>query len=218
MREMLLREEDAAGRFLADRSAAVHVKTPEGEPGIVYAEMKYSEDMTGRPARWRERYDQALKEVRLYKDPNSRPLRSVPGRVNAAFVIYANELLPVDDTDRSRVAFRITLETFIDAIDVAGDLTRPIACGAGTAIFSESTTRPSTCPRPSSAPKPPQTCRGLQSLPILGRMVFESGQTAERSDFAFETSSSRHSHGLNIARRPMICRLGRPGDQQYCFC
>jgi hypothetical protein len=145
-------------RFLADRSAfdvAVHVKTPEGEPGIVYAEMKYSEDMTGPAARWRERYDQALKEVRLYKDPNSPILRSVPveqlarehmlsqlavdngvtpramfigigprlnRRVNAAFLVYANELLSVDETDLSRVAFRhFTLEAFIDAIDVAGD-------------------------------------------------------------------------------------------------
>ena len=145
-------------RFLADRSAfdvAIHVKTPEGEPGIVYAELKYSEDMTGPPARWRERYDQALKEVRLYQDPESPILRSIPieqlmrehalaqlsvdngvtpramfigigprlnRRVQAAFVIYANELLPIEETDRSRVAFRhFTLETFIDAIDVAGD-------------------------------------------------------------------------------------------------
>jgi hypothetical protein len=145
-------------RFLADRSAfdvAVHVKTPEGEIGIVYAEMKYSEDMTGPAARWRDRYDEAFKEVRLYKDPNSPILRSAPveqlarehclsqlavdngvtpramfigigprlnRRVQAAFVVYANELLPTDETDRSRVAFRhFTLEAFIDAIDVAGD-------------------------------------------------------------------------------------------------
>ena len=147
-------------RFLADRSAfdvAVHVKTTDGEPGIVYVEMKYSEDMTGPAARWRDRYDEALKEVRLYKDPNSSILRSVPieqlarehmlsqlavnngitpramfigigprlnRRVGAAFVVYANELLPVDENDRSRVAFRhFTLEAFIDAIDVAGDQT-----------------------------------------------------------------------------------------------
>jgi hypothetical protein len=145
-------------RFLADRSAfdaAVHVKTPDGESGIVYAEMKYSEEMTGPAARWRDRYDQALKEVRLYKDPDSPILRSVPieqlarehmlsqlavdngvtpramfvgigprlnRRVNAAFMVYANELLPVDETDQSRVAFRhFNLETLIDAIDVAGD-------------------------------------------------------------------------------------------------
>ena len=145
-------------RFLADRSAfdvAVHVKTPEGEQGIVYAEMKYSEDMTGPAARWRDRYDEALKEVRLYKNPNSPILRSVPveqlarehmlsqlavdngmtpramfigigprlnRRVQAAFMVYANELLPVGDSDRSRVGFRhFALEAFIDAIDVAGD-------------------------------------------------------------------------------------------------
>jgi hypothetical protein len=145
-------------RFLADRSAfdvAIHVKTPEGGSGIVYAEMKYSEDMTGPAARWRERYEQAFNEVRLFKDPTSPILRSIPveqlarehclsqlavdngvtpramfigigprlnRRVQAAFVVYANELLPIDETDRSRVGFRhFTLETFIDAIDVAGD-------------------------------------------------------------------------------------------------
>jgi hypothetical protein len=145
-------------RFLADRSAfdaAVYVKTPQGDAAVVYIEMKYSEDMSGPPARWRERYDQALHEVRLYKDPCSPILRSVPieqlarehmlgqlavdngvtpramfigfgprlnRRVNAAFMVYANELLPVDESDRSRVAFRhFTLEAFVDAIDVAGD-------------------------------------------------------------------------------------------------
>ena len=147
-------------RFLADRSAfdvAVHVKTTDGEPGLVYVEVKYSEDMTGPAARWRDRYDQALQEVRLYKDPNSPVLRSIPieqlarehmlsqlavdngvtpramfvgigprlnRRVNAAFMVYANELLPVEETDRTRVPFRhFTLESFIDAIDVAGDQT-----------------------------------------------------------------------------------------------
>jgi hypothetical protein len=145
-------------RYLADRTAfdvAVHVTTPEGEPGIVYTELKYSEDMAGPAARWRERYAEALKEVRLYKDPDSPILRSTPieqlmrehalaqlavdngitpramfiaigphlnRHVQAAFVIYANELLPIDGTDRTRVAFRhFTLESFIDAIDVAGD-------------------------------------------------------------------------------------------------
>lgn len=68
-------------RFLADRSAfdvAVHITTPDGEAGIVYAEVKYSEELSGPVARWRERYDQALKEVRLYKDPESALLRSAP--------------------------------------------------------------------------------------------------------------------------------------------
>ena len=147
-------------RYLADRTAwdaAVHIKTPEGESGIVYLEMKYSEDMSGPAARWRDRYDEALNEVRLFKDPNSPILRSVPieqlvrehalaqkavdngvtpramfiaigprlnRRVGAAFVVYANELLPIDENDRSRVAFRhFTLEAFIDAIDAAGDQT-----------------------------------------------------------------------------------------------
>jgi hypothetical protein len=145
-------------RFLNDRSAvdsAVYVITPTGERGIVYVEMKYSEDMSGPAARWRDRYDEALKEVHLYKDPSSPVLRSIPieqlarehmlsqlavdngvtpralfvgigprlnRRVSAAFMVYANELLPVGDSDRSRVGFRhFTLEALIDAIDVAGD-------------------------------------------------------------------------------------------------
>ncbi|WLB09497.1 hypothetical protein QIH87_47485 [Bradyrhizobium elkanii] len=144
-------------RYLSDRSAfdiAAHVVSPGGEAGIVYAEVKYSEDMTGPAARWRERYDQALKEVRLYKDPDSPILRSTPveqlvrehalaqlsvdhgitpramficiaprlnRRANAAFRVYANELLPVPDDDLTRVRFQhFTLETLIDAIDVAG--------------------------------------------------------------------------------------------------
>lgn len=145
-------------RFLADRTAfdvAVHVTTPEGEAGIVYAEAKYSEEMAGPVARWRERYDQALQEVRLYKNPDSPILRSPPieqlmrehmlaqlsvdhgitpramfigiaprlnRRVDAAFRVYASELLPVPNDDPTRVRFQhFTLETLIDAIDVAGD-------------------------------------------------------------------------------------------------
>lgn len=145
-------------RFLADRSAfdaAVHVITPEGEAGIIYVEIKYSEDMTGPVARWRERYDEALREVRLYKDPNSPILRTAPLEqlmrehtlaqlsvdrgitpravfiaigprlnrlVNAAFQLYANELLPLDGKDSTRVPFQhFSLEAFIDAIDAAGD-------------------------------------------------------------------------------------------------
>lgn len=145
-------------RFLADRSAfdvAVHVKTPQGDVGIVYAEVKYSEELSGPVARWRERYDQALHEVRLYKNPDNAILRSAPleqlmrehmlaqlsvdrgitpramfigiaprlnRRAVAAFRVYANELLPVADDDPTRVRFQhFTLETLIDAIDVAGD-------------------------------------------------------------------------------------------------
>lgn len=145
-------------RYLADRSAfdvAAHIVTPEGEAGIVYAEVKYSEDMAGPAARWRERYDQALQEVRLYKNPDGAILRSPPieqlmrehmlaqlsvdngitpramfigiaprlnRRANAAFRVYANELLPVANDDPTRVHFQhFTLEALIDAIDVAGD-------------------------------------------------------------------------------------------------
>lgn len=145
-------------RFLADRSAfdvAIYVVTPEGEPGIVYTEMKYSEDMAGPCARWRDRYDQALQEVGLYKNPDSAMLRTPPieqlmrehmlaqlavdhrivpramfiaigprlnRRAQAAFRVYENELLPVNDSNPTRVRFQhFTLEAFIDAIDVAGD-------------------------------------------------------------------------------------------------
>lgn len=68
-------------RFLSDRSAfdaAVHVVTPEGELGIVYCEVKYSEDMAGPCARWRDRYDEALQEVGLYENHDSAMLRTPP--------------------------------------------------------------------------------------------------------------------------------------------
>ena len=144
-------------RFLADRTAfdvAIHVTTPDGESAIVYIEVKYSEEPTN-VARWRDRYSEALKEVRLYKDPESAILRAplveqlmrehcvaqlavdhgitpramfigigprLNRRVDAAFRVYANELLPVSGDESTRVRFQhFTLETFIDAIDVAGD-------------------------------------------------------------------------------------------------
>jgi hypothetical protein len=47
---------------------------------------------------------------------------SLNRRVQAAFRVYANELLALDPTDGSQVPFHhFTLEAFIDAIDVAGD-------------------------------------------------------------------------------------------------
>lgn len=43
-------------------------------------------------------------------------------RAQAAFRVYENELLPLNDSDPTRVRFQhFTLESFIDAIDVAGD-------------------------------------------------------------------------------------------------
>jgi PD-(D/E)XK nuclease superfamily len=68
-------------RWLADRSAfdfAAHVTTPDGEPGVIYGETKLSENMAAGPAaRMRDRYGQASKQVRLYRDPDSATLRSV---------------------------------------------------------------------------------------------------------------------------------------------
>ena len=150
-------------KYLGDRSAvdcALMVRTPAGETGIVFCEVKYSEDLSQSlpPTRWaKPRYESALKEVRLYKNPDSPLLRSAPieqltrehmvsqlavdngvceravfiavaprlnRRCSAAFTIYANELLPLDGSDRTRAPFQhFTLEAFIDAIDVAGDQT-----------------------------------------------------------------------------------------------
>jgi hypothetical protein len=67
-------------RFLADGTAfdvALHVVTPEGESGTVFIELKYSEDMTGPAARPRPRYDEASRQVGLFKDPDSQLLRSL---------------------------------------------------------------------------------------------------------------------------------------------
>lgn len=145
-------------RYLFDRTAfdlAIHCSTPQGEPGIVYVEVKLSEELLGPVARWRDRYSEAIREVKLYKNPDNPILRSAPieqlfrehgvaqksvdngvvpramfiaigprlnRRVQAAFRVYANELLPIDGTDPTRVEFRhFTLEAVIDAIDVAGD-------------------------------------------------------------------------------------------------
>jgi hypothetical protein len=68
-------------RYLDDRTAfdaAIHVITPEGEPCIIYTEIKYTETLDGPVARWRPRYDEALREARLHRDPESLLLRSPP--------------------------------------------------------------------------------------------------------------------------------------------
>lgn len=66
-------------RFLADRTAfdlAVRVITPDGEQATVFIETKYSESMEGPAARIRDRYNEASKQVRLYRDADSASLRS----------------------------------------------------------------------------------------------------------------------------------------------
>jgi hypothetical protein len=144
-------------KYLSDRSAfdaAVFVNTPDHGTGVIYLEMKYTESLDHTTKPWKPRQLEALREVGLYKDPDSPILRSGPieqlsrehmtatlavlngavqracfvgigpclnRRVQAAFRVYANELLPIDGTDKSRVPFQhFTLEAFIDAIDVAG--------------------------------------------------------------------------------------------------
>ncbi|WP_316197841.1 PGN_0703 family putative restriction endonuclease [Bradyrhizobium sp. SZCCHNS2002] len=67
-------------RFLTDRTAfdlAVRVTTPEGEAATVFIEVKYSESMEGPAARMRDRYNEASRQVRLYRDPDSAILRSL---------------------------------------------------------------------------------------------------------------------------------------------
>lgn len=66
-------------RFLADRTAfdaAIRVTTPDGEIATVYVEGKYSESMDSAIARMRDRYNEASRQVRLYRDPDSALLRS----------------------------------------------------------------------------------------------------------------------------------------------
>lgn len=67
-------------RFLHDGTAfdlAIDVITPAGEAATIFVETKYSEDMAGSAARLRDRYDEASRQVRLYRDPDSQMLRSV---------------------------------------------------------------------------------------------------------------------------------------------
>lgn len=67
-------------RFLKDRTAfdlAVRVITSDGEPATVFIEVKYSESMEGPAARMRDRYNEASRQVRLYRDPDSAILRSL---------------------------------------------------------------------------------------------------------------------------------------------
>lgn len=55
----------------------MRVVTPDGEEATVFFEIKYSEDMSGPAARMRPRYDEASRQVRLFKDPESQMLRSL---------------------------------------------------------------------------------------------------------------------------------------------
>ena len=66
--------------FLDDGTAfdaVLQVVTPDGEPGLVFIEVKYSEGMSGPAAAHRPRYDEASRAVKLYGDPDSPALRSV---------------------------------------------------------------------------------------------------------------------------------------------
>jgi len=67
-------------RFLNDGTAfdlAVDVITQEGEQATIFIEVKYSEAMEGPAARYRERYDEASRQVGLFIDPDAALLRSL---------------------------------------------------------------------------------------------------------------------------------------------
>jgi hypothetical protein len=67
-------------RWLMDRSAVdfAVLCTKDGERGVIYGEIKLTENMAAGPAaKMRDRYGQASKQVRLYRDPDSATLRSV---------------------------------------------------------------------------------------------------------------------------------------------
>lgn len=80
-----IRFEHSPGRFqenyFGDGTAfdvLVEIVTPEGEPGIVAAEVKYVEEMLAPAARHRDRYDETTRESGLYLDPED-PLLRRPG-------------------------------------------------------------------------------------------------------------------------------------------
>lgn len=67
-------------RFLHDGTAfdvAIGIITPDGEQGTVFVEVKYSEDMAGPAARFRDRYDDVSRDVGLFIDPESVMIRSL---------------------------------------------------------------------------------------------------------------------------------------------
>lgn len=68
-----------SAHYLLDRTAldlAVHVTASDRRPAIIYIEVKFSESMEGPAARMRDRYAEASRQVRLYRDPDSAMLRS----------------------------------------------------------------------------------------------------------------------------------------------
>lgn len=70
----------AADRYLSDRSAfdlAVHIVGPDGGEGTVFMEVKLTEACQGPAAAHRPRYDEAIHEVGLHRDPEDPVLRSV---------------------------------------------------------------------------------------------------------------------------------------------
>lgn len=93
-------------RYLADRTAwdlAVRVTTTDGESATVFIETKYSESMEGPAARMRDRYNEASRQVRLYRDPDSTVLRSAP--IEQLWREHMLAQLAVDNVITSRAVF-----------------------------------------------------------------------------------------------------------------
>jgi hypothetical protein len=66
-------------RFLGDATAsdaAIEIITPDGEPGTVFIEAKYTEGLSGPAAPARPRYDEVSREVGLFINADSPVLRT----------------------------------------------------------------------------------------------------------------------------------------------
>ena len=93
-------------RFLQDRTAfdaAICVITPDGELATLYVETKLSESMEGPAARMRDRYNEASRLVRLYREPDSALLRSVA--LEQIWRIHMTAQLAVDHGVTARAVF-----------------------------------------------------------------------------------------------------------------
>lgn len=109
--ERVLFEHAPSGRerenplWLGDRSAvdlALQVTTPEGEHGIIYGEIKLTEAPTN-ASRMRDRYNEASRQVRLYRDPDSAILRTAG--IDQLWRYHMTAQLAVENKVTSRALF-----------------------------------------------------------------------------------------------------------------
>jgi hypothetical protein len=91
--------------WLGDRSAvdfAVRVTTPKNELGVIYGEIKLTESPTT-ASRMRDRYGEASRQVRLYRDPDSTILRTAG--VDQLWRYHMTAQLAVENKITSRALF-----------------------------------------------------------------------------------------------------------------